>query len=252
MVQVRGILFDLGETLLDYGAVNMRQLFARGARLAYGYLRELGQPLPAFRWFTLRQLWAVRWQYLKSRLTRREFNSLDVLGRLSREMGQTLTPEQTEQLAWLWYEPLASYATVEDGLGEMLADFRRQGLSLGVVSNTFLPGPVLDRHLAQLRLLEHFSATVYSCDVQFRKPHPEIFRIALERLRLRPEETMFVGDSLAADVAGSRRVGMISVLKAPRHVRQRFGIRPQHRIASLWELPGIVADYNGRPGQPEE
>ena len=39
---VRGILFDLGDTLVDFGPIDTTALFARGARLAYGYLRRLG------------------------------------------------------------------------------------------------------------------------------------------------------------------------------------------------------------------
>lgn len=248
MTRINGILFDLGETLLEFGLVDTRRLFAEGARLAYSYLQELGQPVPSFRWFELRQLWSIRWHYLKSRLARREFNSLDVLGRLSRRMGQTLTPGQTEQLAWLWYAPLAGRATAEEGLPELLAGFRSDGLALGVVSNTFLPGPVLNRHLSQLGLLEHLGATVYSCDVGYRKPHPEIFRIALGELHLSPEEAMFVGDDPWADVAGAERVGMVSVLKDPSGAKAHPRVRPRHRISSLGELVGIVAAYNGRPG----
>lgn len=247
MARIKGILFDLGDTLLDFGPVDTRRLFAEGARLAYSYLRGLGQPVPPFRWFQWRQLWAIRWHYLKSRLTRREFNSLDVLGQHSAKMGQTLTPAQTLELAWLWYEPLAECAAMEEGLHELLSAFRSDGLAMAVVSNTFVPGQVLNRHLSQLGLLEYFAATVYSCDVVYRKPHPQIFRIVLEKLGVPAEEAMFVGDSLSVDVAGAARLGMVSVLKDPTGVKSSPGIRPTHRIARLDELVGIVAAHNKVP-----
>ncbi len=247
MARIQGILFDLGDTILDFGPINTLELFARGARLAYRYLQGLGQPLPAFQKFHRRQLRAVQWHYLKSRLTRREFNSLDVLGRLSRKMGQRLTPPQTEELAWLWYEPLSRCVTIEEGLHGLLAGFRAGGVRLGVVSNTFVPGQVLDRHMGDLGLLEYFPVRVYSCDVRYRKPDPRIFRVALERMAVSAAAAMFVGDRLAADVAGASRAGMISVLKDPGGARRRRRIRPDHRIVSLRELPAIVAGY-GRDG----
>jgi len=150
MSRIKGILFDLGDTLLDFGPVDTLKLFAEGARQAYAYLQELGQPVPAFAKFHRRQLRAVQWHLLKSHITRRDFNSLDVLGRTSRAMGHDLSPEQVEELAWLWYEPLSRCVTVEDCTVEMLEGFRRDDLSLAVVSNTFVPGPVLDRHMDQL------------------------------------------------------------------------------------------------------
>jgi len=244
MGRIRAILFDLGDTLVDFGPVDTLRLFTEGAHVAYEYLKGLSQPLPTFDQFRRRQLRAIRWHYLKSRLTRREFNSLDLLGRLAQRMGHELTAEQTLQLAWCWYEPLSRCARVERGLGEMLSEFRSDGIRLGLVSNTFVPGQVLDRHLEQLGLLEHFPVRVYSCDVRFRKPHPEIFQIALDRLDVAASEAAFVGDDLVADVGGARRAGMITVLKDPEGQNRRGRVRPAHRIRSLLELRGIVASYN--------
>jgi HAD superfamily hydrolase (TIGR01450 family) len=47
------------------------------------------------------------------------------------------------------------------------------------------------------------------------KPHPPIFEIALERLGCRAPEAAMVGDSLAADVAGGRAAGMVTVWVDP-------------------------------------
>jgi len=47
------------------------------------------------------------------------------------------------------------------------------------------------------------------------KPEPPLFRIALARLGLAPEQAAMVGDSVESDVAGGRRAGMRTVLYAP-------------------------------------
>ena len=242
-VRVKGILFDLGETLLDFGKVDITSVFEAGAKLAYDYLAKRGQALPSFVKFHRRQLRAIRWSYLKSRFTRREFNSLDILGRLGQQMGHKLNTEQTLELAWLWYQPLSRLAVVETGLLRMLEGLRDQGLKLGLVSNTFVPAEVLDRHLEMEGLRRMLPVRVYSCQVGFRKPHPEIFRMASEQLGVDAGATMFVGDSPVADIFGANRAGMISVLKDPggRHANDSAAA---HRITRLAELPALVAGYN--------
>ncbi len=244
--RIRGILFDLGDTLVDFGHVDAPKYFEAGGRLAYAYLEQLGQPLPPFPRFYRHQLWSIRWNYFKSWVTRREFRASDLILRISRRMGQRLTNEQVLDVAWLWYEPLSRVATAEEGLQGLLEEFCQAGMTLGVVSNTFIPGEVLDRHLEQLGLLEFLPVRVYSCDVRYRKPSRKIFRIAQERGRLLAGETLFVGDNLRADVGGANRAGMISVWKAPPGVSKASGFHPRHRISTLEELKDVVARYNGR------
>jgi putative hydrolase of the HAD superfamily len=248
--RVRGILFDLGDTLLDFGSVDIPSVFEAGAVLAHEYLTREGFDPPSLAKYHRRQLWAIRWNYLKSRFTRREFNSLDLLGRLNARTGRRPTDRQMLELAWLWYRPLSEQATVEDGLGEMLDRLRDRGLALGVVSNTFVPGEVLDRHLEQAGLLDKLPVRVYSCDVSYRKPNPNIFRIALERCRLEAPETMFVGNSPKADIRGANRMGMVSVLKDPtgRHEHDTGGA--DHCIAALAEVENLLRRHDAPDDHP--
>jgi HAD superfamily hydrolase (TIGR01509 family) len=239
--KIRGILFDLGDTLLDFGRVDVPMMFESGGRLAYQRLKDLGKAVPSFEKFHRRQLRAIRWNYFKSTLSGREFNSLDILGKLSEEMGHDLTSEQTQELAWLWYEPLSEQAKVEPGTADMLREFRSRGLSLGLVSNTFVPSSVLDRHLASLGLLELLPVRVYSCDVRYRKPHRKIFQLAMQRLGIPASETLFVGDSPKADIFGANRMGLVTVLKDPSEAHKDGKIQPQFTIRRLSELRQVLA-----------
>ena len=245
MAGIKGILFDLGDTLLDFGVVDTIDLFEQGARLTYDYLKSLGQPLPTFQAYHRRELWAIRWAYLKSRIIRREFNSQDILGRLSAAMGQKLTGAQFAELAWLWYEPLSRQAKVEPDLPRILKRFADQGLKLAIISNTFIPAEVLDRHLQREDLLKFFAVRIYSCDVRYRKPHPRIFDTAMREVGLKPQEVVFVGDSLVADIRGAHRAGMITVLKDPTGLKVHRRIRPDHVICAISELPALLTKYQG-------
>lgn len=242
---IRGILFDLGNTLIDFGRMDVPALFEAGAREAYAYLQELGEPLPSFHHFHRKQYWAVRWNWLRSLLTRREFSSLDLIGRMARRMDQRLSDEQMAELAWRWYKPTIEIAHVEPDLPATLRRLRSDGLVLGVVSNTFLPPAVLDRHLALEDLLEPLSIRVYSSETRVRKPNPRIFQIALRRARLKAREAFFVGDVLRTDIRGANRVGLLSVLKAPDGPPDDPAVTPHHTVRRLAELPELVARYNG-------
>jgi len=128
---------------------------------------------------------------------------------------------------------------VEPGTVEMLRQFHDDGLKLGIISNTFVPAAALDRHLRSEGLLDLLPLRIYSCDVRYRKPSKAIFRIALQRAGLAPENTLFVGDSLFNDIWGANRMGMISVLRSSRP--HRFcPVRPDYTISSLLELPDVV------------
>lgn len=243
--QIDGIFFDLGDTLLDFGQVDIRGLFEAGASLAYDYLRGLGKPLPSFAAYHRRQLWSIRWNFFKSRITGREFNSLELLGQLSKKMGHNLTPEQTIELAWLWYEPLSRCATVEAGVPELLKRLAERGLVLGIISNTFIPAQVLDRHLEKVGLLELLPIRVYSCDVARRKPHEKIFTTAIQKAHVDAHRIMFVGDSPHADIRGANKTGFISVLKDPTGRFAGSKIVPRHTIKHIVELEDILRQYNG-------
>jgi len=244
-LRVQGVLFDLGETLMQFGDVDLPKVFEQGTRLAYQRLLKWGLKPPTFHKYHRHKLLAVRWNHFKCRLTGREFNSLDVLDRLNRRSGIRLTRAQSLELADLWYQPLRQCASVDPEAIRTLEALREDGLTLGLVSNTFIAAEVLDRHLQSHGLLDLLPVRVYSCEVGFRKPRPQIFRAALERSGLSARQTLFVGDNLRADVYGANRMGMISVLIDPlgRHRRPRH--RPRHRIGRLAEIRQIVARYNG-------
>ncbi len=237
---IRGILFDLGDTLLDFGPVRINRLFVEGARRGYHYLRDLDKPLPHKFIYLLRQLWAVRWAYVKSRIRGREFNSLELLDRQARRMGHPLEPDEALELAWRFYSPLKERARIESDLHEALGQLQTMGLELGIVSNTFLPAEVLDRHLAEEDLLAYFPQRLYSCQLGHRKPDRRIFQQGLEMIGLAPEETLFVGDTPKEDIRGASDVGMVTVLKDPTGRRRRRRPRADFVIDRIAELPAVI------------
>lgn len=90
-----------------------------------------------------------------------------------------------------------------------LSALRQRGLVVGAVSNWVWNLPEL---LHSLDLVRHFDFIAASARIGFEKPHPRIFRWALDRAGVRPEEVLHVGDHVDADVEGAQGVGIGAVL----------------------------------------
>jgi putative hydrolase of the HAD superfamily len=115
-----------------------------------------------------------------------------------------------------------------------LATLRTAGLRLAVVSNWDCS---LRSVLADVGLAAAVDAVVVSAEAGVAKPNPEIFLAALEALRRRVDESLFVGDSLEIDVAGARAAGLRAVL-LDRSPAPDAGA--SERIYSLADLVALV------------
>ncbi len=111
--------------------------------------------------------------------------------------------------------------------------------SLGVVSNFAIPECV-QQLLERDGLDKFFDAVVVSGAVNRRKPHPEIYKKALQKLRVKPEETVFVGDTVDADVQGAKAAGMRTVYLERRLQKEAEIACPDQIIKSLSHLTKAI------------
>lgn len=241
---IQAVLFDLGETLINFRDVNLYRAFAEGAKDSYDFLSEkLKTALPPFRQYKRHQLISVRWTDLKCKITGREFNSIDLLKKYARKCNISLPNELFDELAWKWYEPLANHSVLEKHAIETLQELQRRNLKLAIVSNTFVPASSLDKHLEREGLMEFFPVRIYSCNVGVRKPKKKIFNAALRKLDIPARNALFVGDSLRADIVGATRAGMFSVLKTDKPPHIKLG-KSTFYSPSLDKIPGIIDRIN--------
>ena len=165
-------------------------------------------------------------------------------------MGLQLDDETLRELAWHWYSPMATHTHVASDVIPTLTKLRERGLKFALVSNTFIPGFVLDKHLAMHDLLEFFPIRVYSSAVGVCKPHPRIFEEALRQVGVKAADALFVGDIVRKDIVGAQRVGMRAVLRKP------HAVNGHHRVADfvirrISELHHIVATFDTPVAQEE-
>ncbi|WP_189361911.1 HAD family hydrolase [Thermogemmatispora tikiterensis] len=108
-----------------------------------------------------------------------------------------------------------------------LAELRRRGFLLGVVTNRLWGGPPFQEDLRAFGLFEYFDpATIaISADLGVRKPDPAIFLHTLRALNVSPTEAAMVGDSLRSDIVGAKRLGLLAIWKPKPRVREALQAR---------------------------
>jgi len=70
----------------------------------------------------------------------------------------------------------------------------------------------------ELGLDGFFELILVAGEVSSWKPEPGLFINALDRMEIRPDEAVYVGDNYYADVVGARRAGIRPVLYDPNRV----------------------------------
>jgi len=179
----KAIIFDLGKVLLHFE-------FARGYRALEGLCPYPAAEIP-------RRIAATD---LVTRFETGLMEPRDFFEQLSRLLDLRLEyPRFCEIWSSIFTETL-----VPESLLEGLA--RRYRLLL--LSNTNVI------HFAMVRerypLIRHFHDLILSYEVKRMKPDPEIFRLAVERSRCRPEECFYT-DDIAAYTAAAREQGIDAV-----------------------------------------
>ena len=175
------MLFDLGETIISFGKLDIASLFKEAGRISYAYLKERAQPVPSIKRYLWANLFSIKMHLLKSAFTGNDFDSIEVLKKYGRRHNFNLTDEQWIHVNWCWYKPLRDIATVEPDIHRTLTQLKEAGLKLGIVSNTFVNCSALDRHLEEEGILDFFPMRIYSYEEPKRKPNKNIFLKAAEK-----------------------------------------------------------------------
>jgi len=108
---------------------------------------------------------------------------------------------------WFDYTECESYSEVN----EMLHKLKKMGLKVGLVSDAYEEDVYKILEKVSLRK-ELFDVIVGANTVKKTKPHPDVFRYALEKLKVKPDEALFIGDSIEADYKGAEEVSIKAIL----------------------------------------
>jgi len=120
---------------------------------------------------------------------------------------------------------------------ETLVRLKEKGLKLGIVSDAPVKQAWL--RLAELNLTEFFDVVI-AHEKGKMKPHLMPFKKALKKLKLKPEQILFVGDNPQRDILGAKKLGMKTALAKYGQIFKAGRIKADFGLNDIRELSKII------------
>lgn len=120
------------------------------------------------------------------------------------------------------------------GAEEILRDLRATAIPTAMISMCAPDTPALWRSSPLAGLVD---VEVFSCEAGLRKPEPEIYLLACERLGVEATRCLYVGDGAYGELTGATAVGMYAVLIRDPAEDENEALRPE---AEDWSGPSIA------------
>ena len=225
---IKYVLFDVDDTLLDFGkaeAAAIRKTFER-----------IGIPVTEELIHRYSEINARQWE----RLERGEISREQVLtGRfdiLFSELGLSNIPSEMAQASYEYLLGTGHYFV--DGAEELLEALKDK-YELYIVSNG--NASVQDRRLKSAGIVPYFREVFISERVGFNKPSAEFFDACFERIQgFEKDKAIIVGDRLSSDILGGINAGVRTCWFNPKGEAPDPDIPADHEIKHLSELPALL------------
>ena len=193
------IFFDLDGTLYSYNKGH-----EAGLRGAYPYWQNLtGQTYEEF-----------IDRYHKSRANVKRFLQMTV-GSHSRALYfqgmiddnfKTSQPLHIAELTQKYWDTFIDTIEPFEGVEEALDELRKNGHKLAIITN--MSAEVQFRKLHKLKLDNFFEAIISSEEAGQEKPHPHIYLHAINRMKVKPQKCVMIGDDYRNDIEAAHYIGM--------------------------------------------
>ncbi|WP_342512406.1 HAD family hydrolase [Sporosarcina sp. FSL K6-1522] len=128
-----------------------------------------------------------------------------------------------------------------DNLIQMFEELKSSNVALGMITNGY--GQFQMDNIKALGIEQYFDVILISEWEGTKKPDPEIFKKALEKLNVSPEQSIFVGDHPKNDVKAAQGIGMTGIWKKD---LQWDGFETAFTVNDLKELPLIIRNLSER------
>ncbi|MEM6528377.1 MAG: HAD family hydrolase [Chloroflexota bacterium] len=248
MPELKAVLFDLDDTLIswadfdgDYYSLEKPRFESLSA-----YLTEKGYSVPPVDQMLLqfRDFAQAGWEKGRETLIAPHMPRIlaQVLAEFDIDADAVGMDDLIDAYGWTKVQGTTVFEEVPDTLQTLLAN----DIKIGIVTNAFQPMAMRDHELEAHGLLQYFESCRFSAaDVGHLKPHPAIFEAALACIGTAPEETVFVGDSLTADIAGANRVHMKTIWRDTGYHSSRLSLGMIEPNATIKRLDEMLPHFDG-------
>lgn len=131
------------------------------------------------------------------------------------------------------------------GVKKALTDLKKKGLKLGILSNAqFYTLMIMEKKLK--KPMNHFfdkDIELYSFRLGYSKPNPKGFEMLKKRLnkhKIKPNETLFVGNDTLKDIWAAKKAGLKTCLYVCKQTYYKKKVKPDYKIKDLRKIIKIV------------
>lgn len=161
---------------------------------------------------------------------------IDVIRTLAHQIDPSIPERRISEAAQVRQQRFDhALVNVEKDIVAALSRLKKNGYFLTLISNAST-GEVAAWNRSPLAPL--FDVALFSCDCGYRKPQPEIYRLALEKSGVTPEQALFVGDGGSDEHQGAQAAGIDNVL-VTHYIAKRKNNLEERRAFAKWEIAAV-------------
>ncbi len=128
---------------------------------------------------------------------------------IMRALNTNFTREQIERATKLRMDYVARALAPKPEALATLARLKVEGYKIALISNCSTEPPII---WPQTPFAPYFDAAIFSSTCGLQKPDPRIYMLAAEKLAVKPEDCLYIGDGDGNELTGAAQVGMHPVL----------------------------------------
>ncbi len=97
--------------------------------------------------------------------------------------------------------------------------------------------------MEMLGLDRFFQHKILSSHYGYKKPDVRLFQTTMKKLRVKPEEAIYIGDNLRKDLVGAKKAGMRFIYFGP-EMQEYNGFRPDGVFGDYSELEKVIGEIS--------
>jgi len=128
-------------------------------------------------------------------------------GELLKSLSKNLkfTEKKVEKI---YFDVYKKKTKINSGAVRIAKRLKKKGLKVAILSDQW--------HLSKSPLIpkkfyKTFNSIIISCEVKVRKPNPKIYKIFLKKIKLKPEEVLFI-DNRSWNLVPAKKIGIKTIL----------------------------------------
>lgn len=234
MKPYKHIFFDLDHTLWDFEKNSEETLYTLYHEFGLDEYEKLFDRDSFYRKykFVNHLLWDL---YNKGKIDQKELREARFVKTLT---GLGLEPHQVPTGISEAYTDLCPQKTAVFPYTFEVLDYLKPKYGLHIITNGFKDVQYIKMNGS--RLTDYFGEIVTSECCGYKKPDKRIFEHALDRIQVRSEDCLMIGDNLECDIDGARLAGMDQVFFNPEKTKAKLSPKPTYHIHCLSELQAML------------